>query len=122
MFDEVGVKVTVLSMTGAKDPDEFIKKYGRERFAMLLEGSRNAVEFELAKIRSAYDVGTPDGKVGFLKEACKLFAGIKIRLSARYILPRQQMSWKSPRRQSSLRSKIWTSGNTTGRGTNKSQT
>ena len=78
MFDEVGVKVTVLSMTGAKDPDEFIKKYGRERFAMLLEGSRNAVEFELAKIRSAYDVGTPDGKVGFLKEACKLFAGIKI--------------------------------------------
>lgn len=77
MFDEVGVKVTVLSMTGAKDPDEFIKKYGRERFAMLLEGSRNAVEFELAKIRSAYDVGTPDGKVGFLKEACKLFAGIK---------------------------------------------
>lgn len=77
IFDEVGVKVSVLSMTGAKDPDEFIKKYGRERFAMLLDGSRNAIEFELAKIRAAYDTKTPDGKVSFLKEVCKLFAGIK---------------------------------------------
>ena len=45
IFDEVGVKVSVLSMTGAKDPDEFIKKYGTERFAMLLDNSRNPVEF-----------------------------------------------------------------------------
>lgn len=77
IFDEVGVKVSVLSMTGAKDPDEFIQKYGRERFAMLLDGSRNAVEFELGKLRSKFDTQTADGKVGFLKDACKLFAGIR---------------------------------------------
>lgn len=40
IFDEVGVKVSVLSMTGAKDPDEFIQKFGAERFSMLLDGSR----------------------------------------------------------------------------------
>lgn len=77
IFDEVGVKVSVLSMTGAKDPDEFIKKYGTERFAMLLDNSRNPVEFELSKLRSTYDVAQADGKVGYLKEACKLFAGIR---------------------------------------------
>ncbi len=77
IFDEVGVKVNVLSMTGAKDPDEFIQKYGRERFAMLLDGSSNALEFELSKIRSRFDISTADGKVNFLKEACKLFAGIR---------------------------------------------
>lgn len=77
IFDEVGVKVSVLSMTGAKDPDEFIQKYGRERFAMLLDGSSNALEFELSKIRSRFDISTADGKVNFLKEACKLFAGIR---------------------------------------------
>lgn len=77
IFDEVGVKVTVLSMTGAKDPDEYIQKYGRERFAMLIDGSRNALEFELSRLRSRYDVQTSDGKVSFLKEACKLFAGIR---------------------------------------------
>ena len=77
IFDEVGVKVSVLSMTGAKDPDEFIQKYGRERFAMLLDGSSNALEFELSKIRSRFDISTADGKVNFIKEACKLFAGIR---------------------------------------------
>ncbi len=77
IFDEVGVKVGVLSMSGAKDPDEFLQKYGRERFAMLLDSSRNAVEFELNKLRQNYDIRSADGKVGFLKEACKLFAGIR---------------------------------------------
>ena len=77
IFDEVGVKVSVLSMTGAKDPDEFIKKYGTERFAMLLDNSRNPVEFELSKLRTTYDTAQADGKVGYLKEACKLFAGIR---------------------------------------------
>ena len=77
IFDEVGVKVSVLSMTGAKDPDEFLQKYGAERFAMLLDGSRNAVEFELSKLRKNFDIKTADGKVGFLKESCKLFAGIR---------------------------------------------
>ena len=77
IFDEVGVKVSVLSMTGAKDPDEYIKKYGTERFAMLLDNSRNPVEFELSKLRTTYDTAQADGKVGYLKEACKLFAGIR---------------------------------------------
>ena len=77
IFDEVGVKVSMLSMTGAKDPDEFIKKYGAERFAMLLDNSRNPVEFELSKLRTTYDTAQADGKVGYLKEACKLFAGIR---------------------------------------------
>ena len=67
----------MLSMTGAKDPDEFIKKYGTERFAMLLDNSRNPVEFELSKLRTTYDTAQADGKVGYLKEACKLFAGIR---------------------------------------------
>ena len=77
IFDEVGVKVSVLSMTGAKDPDEFIQKFGAERFSMLLDGSRGALDFELSKLRAQFDTGTPEGKVGFLKEACRLFAGVR---------------------------------------------
>ena len=73
----LGVKVSVLSMTGAKDPDEFIQKFGAERFSMLLDGSRGALDFELSKLRAQFDTGTPEGKVGFLKEACRLFAGVR---------------------------------------------
>ena len=64
-------------MTGAKDPDEFIQKFGAERFSMLLDGSRGALDFELSKLRAQFDTGTPEGKVGFLKEACRLFAGVR---------------------------------------------
>lgn len=77
IFDHVGLKVQVLTITGAKDPDEFIKLYGTQRFHMLLDGSSSAVEFEMNKIRSSYDLETSDGKVAFLKEICKYLADLR---------------------------------------------
>ncbi len=77
IFSEVGVKVNVLTIPDAKDPDEYLKKFGSERFQRLIEGCTNALEFEIAKIRSKYDVSTPDGKVSFLKEFARLMADIR---------------------------------------------
>ncbi|MBC8547038.1 DNA primase [Clostridiaceae bacterium NSJ-31] len=77
IFNEIGLQVKVLSMQGAKDPDEFIKKFGRDRFRLLIEGSANALEFELQKIRSQFDLSTSDGKVAYLKEFASYIAGIK---------------------------------------------
>ena len=51
LFAESPVKVSVLNIPGAKDPDEFIKKYGKERFESLLNGTANAIEYKLAKVR-----------------------------------------------------------------------
>lgn len=76
MFSDVGVHVKVLTIRDAKDPDEFIKKFGAKRFKMLMDGSSNAIEFELSKIGSRYDLETDDGKVGYLKEAANLLASI----------------------------------------------
>src|SRR5699024_1288027 len=47
LFENSPVKVTVLSIPGAKDPDEFIRTYGRDRFEMILNGTSNPTEFEL---------------------------------------------------------------------------
>ncbi len=77
IFSEVGVKVNVLSIPDAKDPDEYLKKFGPERFQHLIEGCTNALEFEIAKIRGKYDVSTADGKVSFLKEFARLMADIR---------------------------------------------
>lgn len=77
IFSEVGVKVNVLAIPNAKDPDEFIKKFGPERFQQLIDGCSNAIEFEISKIRSKYDVSLPDGKVSFLKDFSKLLADIR---------------------------------------------
>lgn len=75
LFAESPVKVSVLNIPGAKDPDEFIKKYGKERFESLLNGTANAIEYKLAKVREKYDLGRPADRVEYIKDAIKLLAG-----------------------------------------------
>ena len=75
LFAESPVKVSVLNIPGAKDPDEFIKKYGKERFESLLNGTANAIEYKLAKVREKYDLGRPADRVEYIIDAIKLLAG-----------------------------------------------
>ena len=63
------LKVSVLSYQGAKDPDEFIKKYGRERFEMLLNGTAKPTEFQLKKAKAKYDLRSDDGRLSYIREA-----------------------------------------------------
>ena len=75
LFAPSPARVSVLNIPGAKDPDEFIKKFGRDRFGMLLNGTANATEFKLAKIRAKYDIATDKGRLDYIKEALALLAG-----------------------------------------------
>ena len=75
LFAPSPARVSVLNIPGAKDPDEFIKKFGRDRFEMLLNGTANATEFKLAKIRAKYDIATDKGRLNYIKEALALLAG-----------------------------------------------
>lgn len=75
LFAPSPAKVSVLNIPGAKDPDEFIKKYGKDRFEMLLNGTANATEFKLAKIRAKYDIATDKGRLDYIKDAIGLLAG-----------------------------------------------
>ena len=75
LFADSPVKVSVLNITGAKDPDEFIKKYGKERFEMILNGSSNALEYKLARIKAKYDLAQPAGRIDYIKDAVDLLAG-----------------------------------------------
>lgn len=74
LFAGTGVKVSVLNIPDAKDPDEYIKKFGAERFGMLLAGASNAIEYELMKAKARYDLAAPDGRVGYLKDAVGVLA------------------------------------------------
>lgn len=75
LFASSPIKVTVLSIKDAKDPDEYIQKFGAERFAMLLNGASNAIEYNLLNAKTKYDLSTADGRVAYLKEATGLLAG-----------------------------------------------
>ena len=76
MFTKEEVAVQVLQMDGAKDPDEFIKKFGAKRFEMLLNGANSALDFSLIKLKDSYDIKDPDRRVEYLTKACDVLSGL----------------------------------------------
>lgn len=64
----VGLEARVLQMNGAKDPDEYIKKFGKDRFSSLLKETKSEFEFKFDAILARYDVQTTDGRVKALAE------------------------------------------------------
>lgn len=76
LLGNVGITVKVLKMNGAKDPDEFIKKFGADRFRLLIERSDGAVNFELEKCRQGLDITSDTGKVEYLKRASAMLSDI----------------------------------------------
>ncbi len=76
-LEEQGIPVRVLQMNGAKDPDEFIKTYGKERFAMLLKSSRTPVEFQLEKLKAGLDLNDTAMKVEYLRQAVEVLATVE---------------------------------------------
>ena len=83
LFSDTPVKVSVLSIPGAKDPDEFIRHYGKERFEMLLNGAANPTEFRLAKIKQKYDLRTDDGRLEYIRDAIDILASGGVTPTAR---------------------------------------
>lgn len=76
IFSKEDVSVKVLQMDGAKDPDEYIKKYGKERFEMLIDGANSALDFEILKLRKQHDIKDTQGRIDYLTKVCDLLAKI----------------------------------------------
>ncbi len=76
ILQQLDLKVRVLRMAEAKDPDEFIKKFGADAFENLLRRSESHVEYRMADIAAKYNLQTDDSRVAFLKEATGLIAGL----------------------------------------------
>ena len=77
MLEKVGIKVKVLNMKDAKDPDEFLQKFGADKFKLLLQGSSDRVEYQLNAIRAKYDLGEDAQKVQFVQEAAELISTLE---------------------------------------------
>jgi len=72
ILEKAGLRVKVLQMRDAKDPDEFLKKFGPDRFKLLLEESANRVEYQLNVIRRKYDLHVDDQKIRYVQESAEL--------------------------------------------------
>ena len=74
ILEKLDLKVKVLRLNGAKDPDEFIKLKGADAFRNLLEASENQIDYRLRAVTDKYDLSVDEQKVEFLKEASDLVA------------------------------------------------
>jgi DNA primase len=68
MLSEVGLDVTILKVPWAKDPDEYIKTYGADKFRDLLNNSKSRFEYNLDNVLSKYDINLSQDKIKALGE------------------------------------------------------
>ena len=76
ILGEVGLDVSVLKIPGSKDPDEYIKTYGKEKFEQVLNGAKSEFEYNLDTILSRFDINIPQDKINALKEVEKIISEV----------------------------------------------
>ena len=76
ILEKLDLTVRVLSMEGAKDPDEFIKARGPDAFRALLEKSENHVAYQLSQLLAGRDLTVTEEKVAFVQAAAEMLAGL----------------------------------------------
>lgn len=74
VLGEVGMEVRVLRMEGAKDPDEFIRKFGAEKFTRLLDESRIGFDYKTEAILARHDLAQNSEKIRASGEICEVIA------------------------------------------------
>ena len=100
ILKDTGLNVRVIVVPDGKDPDEFIKKNGPERFKALLEGAVSEIEYKLLTAVEGIDVSSDDGKLKYLSKAADIIANTPdaiardlyiSRLSDKYGITRQTL-------------------------------
>ena len=80
LLGEVGVDVRILKLSGAKDPDEYIKKFGADSFRRVLGESKSGFDYGVDKIISSRDISLVEEKVKAAGEVCALIARVYSRV------------------------------------------
>lgn len=76
ILKNLGCDVRILQMEGAKDPDEYVIKYGTGRFNLLVENAISLTEFKVKMLKQKYDLNNTNDKIKFLKEIAKLLVSV----------------------------------------------
>ena len=76
ILQNMGCDIRVLQMEGAKDPDEYIIKYGNARFQNLVEKALSVIEFKVKILKQTLNLGNTNDKIKFLNEIAKLISKV----------------------------------------------
>lgn len=76
MFLDIGVKPRALKLKGAKDPDEYIKKYGASRMKMLINQSKSAMKIKIDAIEEKYNLDDVEQRKDYVNQYCLIISDI----------------------------------------------
>jgi DNA primase len=76
MLSEVGLDVKIIRMEGAKDPDEYIKKFGKDSFSRVLDSGRTGFEFKLESTLRKYNLASAEDKIKASAEMCDYISDV----------------------------------------------
>lgn len=88
ILKNVGCDVRILQMEGAKDPDEYVIKYGNGRFNMLVDNAISLVEFKTKVLKKSLDLNNVSDKIKFLKETARLLTTVDSKIEQELYIDR----------------------------------
>ena len=77
ILQNLGCDIRILQIEGAKDPDEFVVKYGPERFQKYVESAISLVEFKVKMLKKDLNLDNVNDKIKFLNEVAKILAKVE---------------------------------------------
>lgn len=76
ILQNMGCDLRILQMEGAKDPDEYIIKYGNARFNNLVDKALSIIEFKVKILKKDLNLENTNDKIKFLNEIAKLISNV----------------------------------------------
>lgn len=76
VMQSLGVSAKVLQMEGAKDPDEYVLKYGAAKFEKLIDNSISLVEYKVRRLKEQYNLNDTTDKIKFLNKMADILAKV----------------------------------------------
>ncbi len=80
ILNNLGCDIRILQMEGAKDPDEYVIKYGNGRFNDLVENAISLVEFKIKVLKKGLNIENTNDKIKFMNEIAKILGGVENRI------------------------------------------
>lgn len=77
ILQNLGYDIRILQLEGAKDPDEFVIKYGSGKFEMYLKNAISLLEFKVKNLKQHFDINQANDKIKFLIEVSKILSKTK---------------------------------------------
>ena len=74
ILERTGIEVKVLQIPDDMDPDDYLRKFGADKFKMLLDGSSNRVEYQINAIAKKYNVAVDEERIKFIQETAELLS------------------------------------------------